>query len=225
MYDAFFRQLGVIRAETFADLLDIPGCAGLRPRAAGRRVAVLTSTGGAGTLVADACGLAGFEVPPPDAATVARLAALQEGGQAAADRNPVDVTLAGAAAGRVPHRIDALLDSPGYDTLVTIVGSSALAQPDLVADAMVECQARSDKPVLAYVSPHAPHIVSLLNRRGIPAFARAGSLRDGARRCSAAPRRRRGREWTSPEVALPDLPPGPLNEAESKALFARFGVP
>ena len=70
MYDAFFRQLGVIRAETFADLLDIPGALACGRRAAGRRVAILTSTGGAGTLVADACGLAGFEVPPPDAATV-----------------------------------------------------------------------------------------------------------------------------------------------------------
>ena len=40
-------------------------------------MAVLTSTGGAGTLVADACGLAGFELPPPDAAAVARLAPLQ----------------------------------------------------------------------------------------------------------------------------------------------------
>ena len=73
MYDAFFRQLGVIRAETFADLLDIPGALACGRRAAGRRVAILTSTGGAGTLVADACGLAGFEVPPPDAATIARL--------------------------------------------------------------------------------------------------------------------------------------------------------
>ena len=53
MYDALFRQHGVIRAETFADLLDIPGA--LAPAAAlrGRRVAVLTSTGGAGALVAD----------------------------------------------------------------------------------------------------------------------------------------------------------------------------
>ena len=100
-----------------------------------------------------------------------RLAALQEGGQAAADRNPIDVTLAGLQPALFRTAINALLDSPSYDALVTIVGSSALAQPDLVADAVVECQARSDKPVLAYVSPHAPHIVRLLNQRGIPAFA------------------------------------------------------
>ena len=171
MYDALFRQLGVIRAQTFADLLDIPGALATGRRAAGRRVAILTSTGGAGTLVADACGLAGFETPPPDAATAARLAALQEGDHAALDRNPIDVTLAGLQPDLFRSAIDALLESPSYDALVIIVGSSALAQPDLVADAVVECQARSDKPVLAYVSPHAPEIVRLLNQRGVPAFA------------------------------------------------------
>lgn len=227
MYDAFFRQLGVIRAETFADLLDIPGALACGRRASGRRVAILTSTGGAGTLVADACGLAGFQVPPPDAATVARLAALGEGGQAAADRNPVDVTLAGLQPALFSTAIDALLDSPGYDALVTIVGSSALAQPDLVADAVVECQARSDKPVLAYVSPHAPHIVRLLNRRGIPSFAApeaCATVLEALQRRPAPPdvAEVAAELW---EGSLPDLPAGPLNEAESKALFARFGVP
>ena len=117
---------------------------------------------------------------------------MQEGGQAAADRNPIDVTLAGLQPALFRTAINALLDSPSYDALVTIVGSSALAQPDLVADAVVECQARSDKPVLAYVSPHAPHIVRLLNQRGIPAFAAPESLRHRAGG-AAAPAGARGR--------------------------------
>jgi acyl-CoA synthetase (NDP forming) len=225
MYDAFFRQLGVIRAETFADLLDIPGALACGRRAAGRRVAILTSTGGAGTLVADACGLAGFEVPPPDTATIAALAAVQEGGQAAADRNPIDVTLAGLQPALFRTAINALLDSTGYDALVTIVGSSALAQPDLVADAVVECQARSDKPVLAYVSPHAPHIVRLLNQRGIPAFAAPEACATVMAALQPRPVPEAASAAAATGVALPPLPSGPLNEAESKALFARFGVP
>ncbi|TDH58398.1 CoA-binding protein, partial [Dankookia rubra] len=217
--------LGVIRAETFADLLDIPGALACGRRAAGRRVAILTSTGGAGTLVADACGLAGFEVPPPDAATIARLAAVQAGGQAAADRNPIDVTLAGLQPALFRTAINALLDSPSYDALVTIVGSSALAQPDLVADAVVECQARSDKPVLAYVSPHAPHIVRLLNQRGIPAFAAPEACATVLAALQSRPVPEPVSVTTATDIALPSLPSGPLNEAESKALFARFGVP
>src|SRR5690349_14733212 len=151
MFDALFRQLGVIRAQTFADLLDIPAALASGKRAAGRRVAVLTSTGGAGTLLADACGVAGFALPAPDAATAERIAALLgDDEKAGAARNPVDVTLAGVKPEVFRNAIAALLDSPSYDAVVTVVGSSALAQPELVAGAVTECAARSGKPLLVY---------------------------------------------------------------------------
>ncbi|WP_407935985.1 CoA-binding protein, partial [Cupriavidus plantarum] len=59
MYDALFRQVGVIRAQTFADLIDIPAALATARTLRGHRVAVLTSTGGAGTLVSDALGVSG----------------------------------------------------------------------------------------------------------------------------------------------------------------------
>ncbi|WP_458094650.1 acetate--CoA ligase family protein [Roseomonas sp. WA12] len=224
-FDALFRQCGVIRAETFADLLDIPAAlaAGRRPQ--GRRVAILTSTGGAGTLVSDSLGLSGFEVPLPDAATAGRIAELT-GEADSASRNPVDVTLAGLKPEIFRGCIDALAESPSYDATVVIVGSSALAQPNLVADAIVECQARTAKPILAYVSPHAPVVTRLLNLQGIPAFTAPESCaavlaalqpRPAPAPAAAPP--------PAPSAALSALPSGPLNEAESKALFARFGLP
>ena len=225
VYDALFRQCGVIRAETFADLLDIPAALATGRRAAGRRVAILTSTGGAGTLVADSLGLAGFEVPVPDDATAQRIGALT-GEPASAARNPVDVTLAGLRPDLLRGAIDALQESPSYDATVVIVGSSSLAQPSLVADAVVECQARSAKPILCYVSPHAPEVTRLLNGQGIPAFTAPESCASVLAALqprpapSAAPS-----GGTAPDPAFAALPPGPLNEAESKALFARFGVP
>ena len=95
MYDALFRQTGVIRAQTFGDLLDIPVALATGRKLRGNRVAILTSTGGAGTLVSDDLGLHGFDTPAPDAATAEALRALQTGGEAVLDRNPIDVTLAG----------------------------------------------------------------------------------------------------------------------------------
>src|SRR3546814_10396774 len=83
VYDALFKQTGVIRAESFSDLLDIPAALSSSRVLQGRRVAILTSTGGAGTLVSDALGLNGFETPAPDAETAARLRALQTGDHAA----------------------------------------------------------------------------------------------------------------------------------------------
>ena len=226
MYDALFRQVGVIRAQSFADLLDIPAALATGRVLRGRRVAILTSTGGAGTLVSDDLGVAGFETPAPDAATADALRALQTGSEAVLDRNPIDVTLAGLRPDLLRGAITALLASPSYDALIIIVGSSSLAMPELLAGAIQDCLPHSDKPVLAYVSPHAPEIGALLTQRGVPAFAAAES-------CSAALAgmlRLRGFEAASAAeptapVETGALPSGSLDEAQAKALFSRFGLP
>ncbi|HEV7264771.1 MAG TPA: acetate--CoA ligase family protein [Falsiroseomonas sp.] len=219
LYDALFRQLGVIRAERFSDLLDIPAALATGRRMRGRRVAVLTSTGGAGALLADNFGLAGFELPPPDSEAAAKLAALT--GEPAPS-NPLDLTLAGLKPEVMRGAIEALLASPAYDALAVVVGSSALAQPRLAADAIAACQAGSGKPLLAYLSPHAPAIGSALQRQGILALTAPEAV--AAVLAALAAPAPQAAPVTLP-AALPDgLPSGTLDEAESKALFARFGV-
>lgn len=229
MYDALFKQVGVIRAQTFSDLLDIPAALTTGRHLRGKRVAILTSTGGAGTLVSDDLGVAGFETPAPDLATADALRALQTGSEAVLDRNPIDVTLAGLRPDLLRGAINALLASPNYDALVIIVGSSSLAMPELLVGAIQECLPNSDKPVLAYVSPHAPEIGALLTQRGVPAFAAAESCTAalaGMLRVAnfQAPAPADGCEAAKP-VALDTLPSGSLDEAEAKQLFTRFGLP
>ncbi|WP_382163759.1 acetate--CoA ligase family protein [Hydrogenophaga sp. ANAO-22] len=226
MYDALFKEVGVIRAQTFSDLLDIPSALSTGRTLRGRRVAILTSTGGAGTLVSDSYGVSGLETPPPDEATAAKLRALQTGEQAALDRNPIDVTLAGLQPDLLRGAIRALLESPSYDALTIIVGSSSLAMPELMANAIQDCLPLSDKPVIAYVSPHAPQVAALLTQRGVPAFADAES-------CTAALKgmlqtRQFIEHAAAPlgaPVAVQDIAGGSLNEAECKRLFTRFGIP
>lgn len=230
MYDALFLQAGVIRATRFSDLLDIPAALATRRALRGKRVAILTSTGGAGTLVADSLGLAGFETPAPGEVTAARLRALQQDDQAVLDRNPIDVTLAGLQPDLLRGAIDALLSSPDYDAVITVVGSSALARPELASGAIADSLATTDKPLLAYVSPHAPAVVSLLNGLGAPAFTAPES-------CAVALSAMAARDaWQAPEAppaaagtdardATGIAASGSLDEARARALFARFGVP
>jgi acyl-CoA synthetase (NDP forming) len=227
MYDALFRQTGVIRAQTFGDLLDIPAALATGRVLRGRRVAILTSTGGAGTLVSDSLGVSGFETPVPDEQTAAALRALQSGDHAALDRNPIDVTLAGLQPDLLRGAIKTLMASPTYDALVVIVGSSGVGRPELMAGAIEDCLPLSDKPVLAYVSPHAPAAATMLTQRGVPAFvaaesctaALAGMLQVNHRQALAAEL-----QITAP-VAADDLPTGSLDEAQAKQLFSRFGIP
>ncbi|TWB64817.1 acetate--CoA ligase family protein [Bradyrhizobium sacchari] len=227
MYDALFRQLGVIRAKTFEDLLDIPAAVSAGRKLSGKRVAILTSTGGAGTIVSDSLGVAGFTTPAPDADTAARLRALQSGSHAMLDRNPIDVTLAGLQPDLLRGAIRILLASSCYDALVVIAGSSAVGSPALWADAIHDCLPLSDKPVIAYVSPYAPDVVSVLTRRGAPAYTSAES-------CAAAldgllqakmPEQLQISGAIEMTADVSDFPAGPLDEAQAKALFARFGIP
>ena len=229
MYDALFKQTGILRAQRFDELLDMPAALATGRSLRGNRVAILTSTGGAGTLVSDALGVTGFETPPPDAETAAKLRALQQGDHAALDRNPIDVTLAGLQPELLKGAISAVLSSPTYDALVVIVGASALAMPELMSNAIKSCMSLSDKPILAYISPHAPNIGSLLTQGGVPAFSAPES-------CSAAlvamlhASQTMASERVEPIVtaaqrsAINALPSGSLDEEQAKRLFSSFGI-
>jgi len=229
MYDALFKQTGILRAQRFDELLDMPAALATGRSLRGNRVAILTSTGGAGTLVSDALGVTGFDTPPPDVETAAKLRALQKGDHAALDRNPIDVTLAGLQPELLKGAISAVLSSPTYDALVVIVGASALAMPELMSNAIKSCMSLSEKPILAYISPHAPNIGSLLTQGGVPAFSAPES-------CSAALIAML--HASRAQTALPDelsvnaeqrdaiqaLPAGSLDEEQAKRLFSSFDI-
>ena len=236
MYDAFFAHTGVIRAQTFSDLLDISMALATKKKLFGQRVAILTSTGGAGTLVSDALGVCGFETPAPDSSTASALRALQTGDEAVLDRNPIDVTLAGLEPNLLRSAIKILLQSESYDALVIVVGSSSIAQPELMAGAIHDCLPLSQKPIFAFISPHAPQAGQLLMQYGVPSSASAESIAA----CLLA--MHQAQQWRAPETK--DLPSsldapsahgtpgtsalaikaGHLNEHDAKALFAHHGI-
>ena len=62
--DALFRQAGVIRTDTLAELFDVASLLASQPLPTGNRVAIVTNAGGPGILCADACESLGLEVAP-----------------------------------------------------------------------------------------------------------------------------------------------------------------
>lgn len=231
LYDVYFKQLGIVRAQTFADLLDLPFALASRRTMAGNRVAILTSTGGAGTLIADALGANGFDTPPPGEATAARLRDLDLGDQAVLDRNPIDLTLAGLQPQIMQEAMRILLESADYDAVISVVGSSGVARPTLMADAIRDSQHDSSKPVLAYVSPYAPQALLRINsNQGVaftaPEACASALLALKVKACIVqdTPRAQSSRKHMSAED-VEQLPGGTLDEQQSKALFTRFGVP
>jgi acyl-CoA synthetase (NDP forming) len=101
-----------------------------------------------------------------------------------------------------------------------------------MADAVTANLAGSSKPVLAYVSPHAPQLVARLNGRGIPAFAAPES-------CGAALAALWRQSRIAPETLTTTTPApvpasvaavleaahdGALDEAQAKQVFAAYGI-
>lgn len=89
VYDALFRQYGVLRARTVSEFFDFAATAAIAGAPRARTIGLFTVSGGVGALMADEASAAGLEVPPLSQAAQAQL---RQWVPFAAPRNPVDIT-------------------------------------------------------------------------------------------------------------------------------------
>jgi acyl-CoA synthetase (NDP forming) len=90
VFDALLRQCGAPRANGWVDLIELADGLAKARRPRGRRLGVVSHSGGIGGLVADHAAAAGLELPPLSPAGQQHLATILDGRGAA--RNPADVT-------------------------------------------------------------------------------------------------------------------------------------
>jgi len=90
IYDGLFKQAGIIRATSIEDVYRIGQTLATQPLPAGKRVAILTNSGGPGTAMADTLDRMGMAVPAFSTALQEKLQALLPGHASTA--NPVDLT-------------------------------------------------------------------------------------------------------------------------------------
>lgn len=161
---AAFARAGVIEAESSDAFFDaLQALAGeAAPR--GRRIAVLTISGGPGVLASDAAERLGLELPSPAESTVRRLRELAP--SFAATGNPVDLTPQ-CPPERFCEAIRAVFEDPAYDGVVAInCGLDVLEFGQGVAEARTQ----TGKPVTAFVLD-VPGIEALLREAGVPLLA------------------------------------------------------
>lgn len=232
VYDAVFADWGAIRCADPAELLALPQ-AFLRYRDAGRRVAILSNSGGLGVLSVDLCVDLGLVPAEFTTETTASLRAALPDFAAAA--NPVDLTaqmLTDPA--MLTHVLPALEADPGVDAIVFQIAllGAATDLGRLVAD--VAHVAQRTPKVVAVSCPQRP-VVDAFRAGGVLAFDDASVvLRSLACLARATERRPRWLARTTagpaPAPAAPPLPAGRtprqfLNEWESQRLLAPFGLP
>jgi acyl-CoA synthetase (NDP forming) len=90
LYDALFRQGGVIRAYSVEDLFEWAGALSLQPIPKGRNMAILTHSGGPASSLADACNRWDLKVPLFSENLQSRIRKLLPA--TGSFRNPVDLT-------------------------------------------------------------------------------------------------------------------------------------
>ncbi|HEX6675945.1 MAG TPA: GNAT family N-acetyltransferase [Actinomycetes bacterium] len=145
--DALFRQAGVIRTDTLAELFDVATLLANQPRPGGRRVAIVTNAGGPGILCADACEADGLEVPALSDGLRERLAAFLPAEASLA--NPVDL-LAAAPAAHYRQALELVVSSGEADAVIVIFIPPLATDPAAVARAIHEGTAAAEGlPVLA----------------------------------------------------------------------------
>ena len=123
IYDAAFRQTGVLRVEEIEDLFDVVAALTRQPIPKGKTVGVLTVGGGFGVIAADACERRGLPLPPLPPQTIEEMDLILPSRWPRS--NPVDMV--GEASFELYNIIDALFRADNIDSIITSGGIGFLS--------------------------------------------------------------------------------------------------
>jgi acyl-CoA synthetase (NDP forming) len=223
--DAFFRANAVLRVDNLETLFELPALlVGQRP-ARRHRVAVMSTTGGGGGIVADRLGTVGVDVVAPSDQVIENLAAK---GISITNARLTDLTHAGTRADVYGPVLNELLASDHCDLVLAVAGSSAQFQPEIAVEPVMSAD-RHGKPLAMFIAPHAVESLQRLAEAGIAGFRTPESCVDAIRAWG---------QWRTPTEAVPpdkghldevrrnlaSVRGSRLNERESSALFSVLGI-
>jgi acetate---CoA ligase (ADP-forming) len=226
VYDAIFRQHGAYRARTTEEMLDIAYACRPRIYPAGKRLGIVTISGGAGILISDAAASHGLEVPPMPEEAQAHLKALLP---FASPRNPVDVTAQFFNdLTLIPRFARVMLDEGGFDGLIgfwtSVAGSPVLGVPLL--EHLRETMAHFPGSLFLHSVVANDEMRRQYEDAGFPCFE------DPSRAVAAmAALMFFGAEFAKERPVAPALPaavpipPGPISEYAAKRILAAAGLP
>ncbi|KKM10090.1 hypothetical protein SY88_15735 [Clostridiales bacterium PH28_bin88] len=239
VYEALFRQTGVIRADDLSDLVNmaIAFVPGKIPE--GNGLAVVTASGGAGILMADHAEAHGLVLPELDGETKEELLKIIPSFGSA--MNPVDVT------GQVLNdttlfrkTMNILLADPKVH-MVTVMFSTSTGQLALQLATDIAAVANStEKPVVVTWSGArglAPEARQLLKDKGVPCYDTPGQTAGALAalvKYGQFLRKMEGRDETAVTSSyapvmdpgwLREVPARALTERESKKVLQAYGIP
>ena len=239
VYDAFFRQMGIVRVETTSELTSFAILHRSGRSFRGKRVAIISGSGGHGVMLADKCESLGLCVPEITGATREKLMGYLP--SFGSGRNPVDLTAQGARDSRMlGNCVRAVVEDENIDIVMT---HAFFRDHDGIARAreLIEIYDSTSKPIVVmthahHISPMSAQCIGMLKEAGIP------TLQDGLQAAQAVAKLAWYHERTQ-RISSARPAPGPseapardevgrllrgadrLSEFECKRILEHCGIP
>lgn len=237
--DAALRRAGMLRVNTTDELFDavnLLGHARYAARASGPRLAILTNGGGPGVMATDAMAAGGGMLAALATDTIAQLDAGLPASWSHA--NPVDI-IGDAPVGRYTDALRLLLAAPEVDAVLLIHAPTAIVGSADIATALLPLIEGSARPVYCCWMGGASVAAAraLCDRTGVAWFATPEAAVSAHLQLCAYRRNQQllmqvpaASEAVAPDRAaaralIAALPPGPVGDADTKALLALYGIP
>jgi acetate---CoA ligase (ADP-forming) len=237
LYRSVFAQKGIIQVEDIQDLVDYGRAFRSGRLPAGKRLAIITISGGAGILMTDECIARGMQLAELEPATLEKLREFVP--SFGSLLNPVDVTAAIFNDTTLMNRtLQAIVDDPGVDCIAMINASLQGELARKIAAEIVSVAGGTEKPVFLCWSARdvaAAEAYALLDAARLPHYkspVRCGRAL-AALTWYAEAKRRHERERREQPLVIeqPELRRAlearhaDLAEHEAKRVLAQYGIP
>jgi len=237
IYDAFFRQTGIIRIDNFTDLIAFTPLfqTGKLPR--GRNTAIISTSGGAGVVLTDLCESVGLNVVPLGDETRKKMDTVLP--FFASSLNPVDLTAAFLTEPTITAVVlRALCEDPDIDIIIGSLNFPLPADHPVVNEIIDICS-NTDKLVLIspFRFPGAPTDPPLaeFKRAGIPvisetidaikAISNLVTYKENLKKRKQNRYRVIRRSGSKPDLDYLLKSGQTLGESQSKEVLEKYGIP
>ncbi|MBM4140979.1 MAG: CoA-binding protein [Nitrospira sp.] len=144
-FDAAFKQSGVTRAHSFADLFNYALAFADQPLPQGPNIVIITNSGGPGILAADASDRSGLQLISLRKEIVDKLRTFLP--SFASFYNPVDI-LGDASAERYEKALTTVLEDDKVNGVIVLLTPTAIVDVEATAKAVASIANSTDKPIL-----------------------------------------------------------------------------
>ncbi|WP_284035769.1 acetate--CoA ligase family protein [Neobacillus sp. 114] len=147
LYDSLFKQIGITKVSDIEEVADLCKILTKTKRPPGNRVGIITTSGGAGVILADHCAINSIDVPPLAEPTKQILQQyLPDFGS---DLNPVDLTAQVAGSEELFNEsVNAVANDPNIDILIVALTMVTGPRAGDMAKFLIKKSKEMDKPLV-----------------------------------------------------------------------------